>query len=524
MSTSTTSMLMTLTLLLARLGLAVVFALAGVAKLADRRGSQQAIIDFGVPRLLARPLAILLPLAELSVAVALIPTASAWWAGVGAFALLLLFVAGIGVNLARGRKPDCHCFGQLHSTPAGWKTLSRNMVIAAVAGFLIWQGWEGNVGPSAVAWVGTLSTAQLLGLMGGVLALGLLAGQWWVLVHLMRQNGRLLVRVEALETDRGGGGATASPNGSLDRPAEGLPVGAKAPSFGLEGLYGETLTLDALRAPGKPVMLLFTDPTCGPCTALLPEIGRWQEEHADKLSISLISRGTPEVNTAKSEEHGLRSVLLQEDWEVADAYQARGTPSAVVVQPDGTIASPVVGGSAAIGTLVAQAASGAPIQFPARPAAQGEPCPNCGKVHAAAPTMPVTREIGEPAPEVKLPDLEGKTVELKDFRGEETLVLFWNTGCGFCQKMLPDLKEWEENMPEGAPRLLFVSAGTEEANKQMGLSSTVVLDQQFAVGRAFGASGTPSGVLVDAEGKIASGVAVGAPAVLELARGDRTAA
>ena len=72
-------------------------------------------------------------------------------------------------------------------------------------------------------------------------------------------------------------------------------------------------------------------------------------------------------------------------------------------------------------------------------------------------------------------------------------------------------------MPEGAPKLLFVSAGTEEANKQMGLNSTVVLDQQFSVGRAFGASGTPSAVLVDGRGNVASEVAVGAPAVLKLA-------
>ena len=119
---------------------------------------------------------------------------------------------------------------------------------------------------------------------------------------------------------------------------------------------------------------------------------------------------------------------------------------------------------------------------------------------------------------MKLPDLEGDTVELADyFRGEETLVLFWNPGCGFCQQMLPVLKEWEANPPDEAPKLLVISAGTEEANKEMGLSSPVVLDQQFAVGRSFGASGTPSAVRVDKEGKIASEVAVGAPAVLELA-------
>src|SRR5688500_9123013 len=78
-------------LLLARLLLAAVFAAAGVTKLADRSGTQRAIGDFGVPGFLARPLAVLLPLAEFVVAVALLPRASAWWGGVGALVLLLLF-------------------------------------------------------------------------------------------------------------------------------------------------------------------------------------------------------------------------------------------------------------------------------------------------------------------------------------------------------------------------------------------------------------------------------------------------
>jgi thiol-disulfide isomerase/thioredoxin len=102
------------------------------------------------------------------------------------------------------------------------------------------------------------------------------------------------------------------------------------------------------------------------------------------------------------------------------------------------------------------------------------------------------------------------------------LVLFWNPGCGFCQQMLPNLKEWESKAPKDAPRLLVVSAGSEEANREMELTSPVLLDQNFATGRAFGASGTPSAVLVDAEGKVASEVAVGAPAVMELAGADRT--
>src|SRR3712207_963926 len=155
---------MEVALLVARLLLAAVFVVAGLAKLADRAGSRQAMRDFGLPAVLAAPLGVLLPLAELTVAAALIPTSTAWWGAVGALALLLLFVVGIGANLARGRKPDCHCFGQLHSSPAGWKTLARNGALAAVAGFIIWGGREG-AGPSAVTWLGAGSAVQLLALI-----------------------------------------------------------------------------------------------------------------------------------------------------------------------------------------------------------------------------------------------------------------------------------------------------------------------------------------------------------------------
>jgi hypothetical protein len=62
-----------------------------------------------------------------------------------------------------------------------------------------------------------------------------------------------------------------------------------------------------------------------------------------------------------------------------------------------------------------------------------------------------------------------------------------------------------------------VSAGTVEDNKAMGLRSTVVLDQGFNTGLAFGASGTRSAVRIDSEGKVTSEVVVGAPAVLALA-------
>jgi methylamine dehydrogenase accessory protein MauD len=483
-------------LLIARLLLALVFVVAGVTKLADRAGTRQAVVDFGVPAPLATPLGILLPLAELAVAATLLPTSTAWWGAVGALALLLLFAAGIAINLARGHRPDCHCFGQIHSAPAGRSTLARNGVLAAVAAFILWQGYEG-AGPSGFGWLGSLSTAQLVGLVVGLVVLVLLMAQWWVMIHLLRQNGRLMVRLEALESGQASGAAAPSQNGS--QPATGLPVGSPAPDFELPDLRGEKLTLDSLRAPGQPVMLIFTDPGCDPCTELLPEIGRWQRNYADEVTISLISRGDPEENRAKTAEHGVERVLLQQDWEVTAAYQVEGTPSAVLVRPEGTIGSSLALGYEAVETLAAHT------------------------VGAPGPYVPLGKKVGETAPPLKLPDLSGKSIELSDFRGSETLVLFWSPTCGFCNEILDDLRALEDNSPVGMPKLLVVSTGTVEANEAMGLSSPVVLDEGFNAGQAFGAPGTPCAVLVDAEGNVASEVVEGPSEVLELAGAGRSA-
>jgi hypothetical protein len=88
--------------------------------------------------------------------------------------------------------------------------------------------------------------------------------------------------------------------------------------------------------------------------------------------------------------------------------------------------------------------------------------------------------------------------------------------------MLPDLKTWEANRSNGAPKLLVVSTDSVDDNRAMRLRSPVVLDQAgMSVGSKFGALGTPMAVLVDAQGKIASELAAGAPAVLALAGLDQ---
>jgi peroxiredoxin len=328
-----------------RLLLAGVFALAGIAKLVDRNRFRQTLIAFGVPARPATPLAVALPLAELVVAGALLTRRAAWWGGGGALVLLLAFLGAVTVNLLRGRRPACGCFGQRATTPIGWSTVIRNSMLAMTAAVVVLSGPERS-GPGFAALVGVRGPAGVLALVGTVSGLALVTGVGWVVAHLVRQQGRLLRRLEVVEA----------------------------------AVHHEVVD----REPDT----------------------RWHQ------------------------------------WESM---------------------------------------------------------------------------VGQPAPPLRLPDLNDRLVDLAELRGQRTLVLFWNTSCGFCNQMLPDLRRWDATPPPGSPRLLVVSHGPVETHRSMGLRSTVVLDNAHSAAAAFGARGTPSAVLLDSELTIASDVAVGRDAVMALA-------
>jgi methylamine dehydrogenase accessory protein MauD len=480
--------------LLARVLLATVFVAAAVGKLADRQGSRRALAEFGVPDQLATPMGLLLPLAEVATAVLLIPSASARLGALGALGLLGLFIIGISINLARGRTPNCHCFGQLHSAPVGWSTVVRNGFLAAAAGFVLWRDGET---PDLAALATGSDVAIWIALGVALAALALAVIEAWFLLNLLPQQGRILGRLENLEA-------------ALDLgPGSGLPVGRPAPDFELSSLTGERWSVAKLCSPGRRILLFFTNPNCRPCDDILPDVARWQRQHAERVTIAVISHGAIEINRAKAEKHDLRTVLVQKDREVNEAYDVGATPAAVLVGADGRIASRIANGADAIEELVQQAVSG--VAYAPMKLTNG----GNGRREHSEPPAP---SISQPAPALALPDLDGKTVDLAEFQGTSTLVLFWSPSCGFCQQLLPELKRWERKRRAASPRLLVVSTGTVEENRAMGFTSPVVLDIEGSAMRSFGATGTPMAVLVDAEGRVASSLVVGAEAVMALAK------
>ncbi|MDO8500226.1 MAG: MauE/DoxX family redox-associated membrane protein [Gemmatimonadaceae bacterium] len=344
---------MSLLTLLARFVLAVVFGAAGLAKLADRTKTRTSLAAFGVPRALVGAASLALPVAELAIVVLLLGAPTAWWGGAAALGLLIAFTVVIAANLARGRKPPCHCFGQLHSRPVGSETLLRNAALAGCAALVVWPG-PGRPQPEILR---SLSDATALAPAAVVIiacAAALCIGQSVLIWQLFRQHGRLLLRMDRIErsSEAAHQAQQVESLAALEPLLQGLPVGTTAPPFELATPSRGTLSLGALLQERRPVMLIFSDPDCGACTALLPEVQRWQVGYADKIRIAVVSRGSDHAVRMMAKRHDLTDVLLQTDREVAQSYNVQAIPSAVLIRVDGQIGSSLMLGRDAIEQLL----------------------------------------------------------------------------------------------------------------------------------------------------------------------------
>ena len=462
---------MGIAVLAVRIFLAAVFAVAGAAKLADRKGSREAVVGFGVPRSFAGIAAVALPVAELAVAAALLPAESAIWALAAAAALLIAFTAAIGLSMSRGRAPDCHCFGQLHSEPAGPRTLVRNAALLTLALAAFSAGLR-DAGPSAVAWLGSLAAGQTLLVAAGALAVGVVAGT--LIARAQRKQAELRP-------------------GLSDADDLGLPEGWDAPDFALPNLDGSIVTLSELLLRGSPVVLVFTDAECAHCRTLVPTMAEWQREHESAVTIAVVNGGAPDGTRELALEHGLQDLLFDPGREVHKAYDVSKTPVAVRIDPPAVISTPSFGTESGVRWLVQAAVTGRD--------------PLLG-----------------PPPGTALPEdlvLEGadeRPVRLTDFVGEETLFMFWSPDCGSCREIREELLGWEQNPQPGTPRLVLVTWASRREIRAEGFQSPILFDRNRASVEALSVPGTPAALLVDAEGRTAWPIAIGKRHLLRLLR------
>ncbi|MGH2787285.1 MAG: PqqD family peptide modification chaperone [Actinomycetota bacterium] len=133
---------------------------------------------------------------------------------------------------------------------------------------------------------------------------------------------------------------------------------------------------------------------------------------------------------------------------------------------------------------------------------------------------PPSLPLGDELPSFDGPGLNGDTVRSEDLRGHKLLLINWSAMCGFCKKIAPDLAELQPELKANGVELVLLTYGTSEDNRELldesGIDCTVVF--QEGASEVFGTAGTPSAYLVDADGKVASKMVVGALEVPTLAR------
>ncbi len=487
---------MEILLLLIRIFLAAIFLLAGIGKLLDLEGSKKAVKDFGVPDSLAKPIAYGLPIIEIVIAILLLSVSSSWIGAIGGFLLLLIFIGGMLWQMAKGNAPDCHCFGQIHSEPVSARSLIRNAIFAILAFFLVLQGKE-NQGLSLLDSTDFNSEGSFMSLILGFATVGLLAAVVFYLKKISEQQTQVIRRIEVLELISHEGGREVERE-NLAIPTEGLPIGAVVPDFELPDINGKIVEFEHLLAKAKPMLFLFVSPNCNPCAALLPEIEAWQNDLKGRLDFVFISSGNAKENLDKFAGGTLKQILLQKERETAELFGAQWTPTAVLINTDGKIASRIAAGDKAIRELVEK--------IKTEDSSKELVYVVSGNGH----------KLGEQLPDFSNTDIYDKNVTKKDLLGKKTLVTFWSQTCPYCVDMIDALRDWDSSKGLNEPNLLVLSEGEVESHKSMNLKSPIVVDNERKISKELGWNGTPSAVLLDEEGKIISETALGASQIWSL--------
>jgi peroxiredoxin len=319
---------------------------------------------------------------------------------------------------------------------------------------------------------------------------------------MLRQQGRLLLRVDDLERRLAGALLGSTQNGH----PPGLAVGEAFSPFQLPDFTGHLHGLDDLA--GKRVLLVHWSPSCGFCEQIAPDLAALQSALRKRdVELVLASYGDVESNRRLASDHGLecRFLLLDGSLEL-EPFKGLGTPAAYLLDEQGRVAKPLALGALDVPAL-ARAAAGERKQL---------------STERSLGASKLEREglgAGTPAPLFSLPDLSGETISLADFRGRRVLLVFSDPNCGPCDAVADDLAALDRERDDLA--IVAVSRGELEENRRKAeehaVDFPVVIQNGWRVSKQYGIFATPVAFLIDENGVIAANVAKGRAEIMGLA-------
>jgi cytochrome c biogenesis protein CcmG, thiol:disulfide interchange protein DsbE len=115
--------------------------------------------------------------------------------------------------------------------------------------------------------------------------------------------------------------------------------------------------------------------------------------------------------------------------------------------------------------------------------------------------------VGMAAPDFNLPDIEGKTVRLSDYRGKVVFLNFWATWCKPCKEEMPSMEILWENFKSEDFVMLAISMDRVTTKKDipsfiesMKLTFPILTDSWGQTDKRYKLMGVPETYIIDQDG------------------------
>jgi len=111
------------------------------------------------------------------------------------------------------------------------------------------------------------------------------------------------------------------------------------------------------------------------------------------------------------------------------------------------------------------------------------------------------------APNLQLPDMDGKTHKLSDYKGQAVIINFWATWCPPCREELPSMnRAWAKIKSQGIA-MIAVNVGEDEDTiftftGDYPIDFTILLDQSGEEISRWPIKGLPTTFVIDPQGRI----------------------